>query len=149
MKTWNQSMPKCNGIKYGICYNLTPCYVLMTLYLDGSRMLLNISIACWYLILSINPSKDNLLLEQYKSLFLNQNTWIHLVSVAYKWEVHLNLNYLPLYIYKLVIWLTQFLNSLVTVQDVTINKFHIRTSWPYTVNGRTSYATCSLDSRCL
>ena len=59
---------------------------------------LNISIACWYLILSINPSEDNLLLEQYKSLFLNQNTWIHLVSVAYKWEVHLNLNYLPLYI---------------------------------------------------
>ena len=40
-------------------------------HLDGVQVLLNISFACWYLILSINPSEDNLLLEQYKSLFLS------------------------------------------------------------------------------
>ena len=53
------------------CYDLTLCYVLMILYLDDLQMLSNIPFACWYLILSINPSEDNLLIEQYKSLFLS------------------------------------------------------------------------------
>ena len=39
-------------------------------------------------------------------------------------------------------------NSFVAVQEPIINKCHIRTSWPYMVNGGKSYTTCSLNSRC-
>ena len=33
--------------------------------------ILIISFACWYLLPSMNPSEDNVLLEQYKFVFLS------------------------------------------------------------------------------
>ena len=45
-----------------------------------------------------------MVLKQCRSLFLSLNAWIHLVSVAYSWEV-VEIWIIWLYIYKLVMWL--------------------------------------------
>ena len=86
-------------------------------HLNGLQMLLNISFGIlYYQLIQIS-----IFIPELK--YLNTSCLSSLeVRIAFEFELFA-------FIYKLVIWLTQLLNSLVVVQDVIVHKFHMRTSW--------------------
>ena len=100
------------------------------LYIFASKAFVNtysfifmIFLACWYLYYLFDSSKDKLCLLKHLNLYF----WaLHILSQCLSQRLF-KCELFAFYMRRL--WLDCI--SLVSIQDISINKFHIRTSWPY------------------